>query len=78
MHGLVHALLIWAYESFPALGEVHGRKKAGDEVPLVSWGGSRKRITVEEVIEAERKAHGKVCQLITLAELIISGLVELY
>ena len=44
LHGYVHALLIWIYESVPGLGEIYGHRIEEAEVPLLSWHGSHQRI----------------------------------
>ncbi|KAG2322283.1 hypothetical protein Bca52824_015496 [Brassica carinata] len=45
LHGCVHALLIWLYESIPGIGHEYGNHIEGNQVPLLSWSGSRCRDT---------------------------------
>lgn len=44
LRGCVHALLIWLYESIPGIGHEYGNHIEGNQVPLLSWSGSRGRI----------------------------------
>ncbi|CAA7017738.1 unnamed protein product [Microthlaspi erraticum] len=69
LSGCVHVLLIWAYEAIAGIGELHGNKRAGDEVPLLSWGGSRPRIEWSDFFRKEKKSHAnkiRVRNFITL------------
>ncbi|PIK33549.1 hypothetical protein BSL78_29637 [Apostichopus japonicus] len=60
VHGCVHVLLIWIYESVAAFGERFGNKIEGAEVPLLAWGGSRPRTIFEVVIQKEVETYGEV------------------
>ncbi|CAG7897222.1 unnamed protein product, partial [Brassica rapa] len=50
LHGCVHVLLIWVYESVPGLGEIYGNRIDGADVPLLSWKGSRTRINFSDFL----------------------------
>lgn len=55
VHGCVHVLLIWAYESVLILGESFGRRIVGIEVPLLRWGSGRRRYVLENILEKDKK-----------------------
>ncbi|ESQ38717.1 hypothetical protein EUTSA_v10029525mg [Eutrema salsugineum] len=57
MHGCVHVLLIWAYETIEGLGERYGNERISHEVPLLCWGGSRARFKFEDFILEDKKAN---------------------
>ncbi|KAG2306001.1 hypothetical protein Bca52824_025749 [Brassica carinata] len=59
LHGCVHALLIWIYESVHGLGELYGNRIEGVDVPLLSWGGSRARINFSDFC-AQEKVSGDI------------------
>ncbi|KAL0711220.1 hypothetical protein Bca4012_018198 [Brassica carinata] len=60
LHGCVHALLIWLYESIPGIGHEYGNHIEGNQVPLLSWSGSRCRIQWDLFYKKEKKIYGKV------------------
>ncbi|CAG7880817.1 unnamed protein product [Brassica rapa] len=60
LHGCVHALLIWIYESVPGLGEIYGHRIEEAEVPLLSWHGSRQRINFPNFCAQEKKKYQKI------------------
>ncbi|XP_048619317.1 uncharacterized protein LOC125590176 isoform X2 [Brassica napus] len=60
LRGCVHALLIWLYESIPGIGHEYGNHIEGNQVPLLSWSGSRCRIQWGQFYEKEKKVHQKV------------------
>ncbi|XP_010507554.1 PREDICTED: uncharacterized protein LOC104784194 isoform X1 [Camelina sativa] len=61
IHGCVHALLIWLYESVTGIGESYGvRRIETTGVPLLDWRSSRKRINFTNFIQNEKKLHGQV------------------
>jgi len=60
LHGCVHVLLIWIFESVPGLGEKFGNRIEGADVPLLSWLGSRPRINFSDFCAQEKRNHGKV------------------
>ncbi|XP_056841732.1 uncharacterized protein LOC108834234 [Raphanus sativus] len=60
LHGCVHALLIWIYESVPGLGELYGNRIEQAEVPLLSWHGSRQRINFPNFCAQEKKKYQKI------------------
>ncbi|KAJ0264632.1 hypothetical protein HA466_0029540 [Hirschfeldia incana] len=57
MEGFVYVLLIWGYEAVIGLGEQYGNKIVGEEVPLLSWAGSRKRFVFDDFIRQEKISH---------------------
>lgn len=59
LRGCVHALLIWVYESIPGIGHEYGNHIQGNQVPLLSWLGSRCRIQWGQFYEKEKKVHQK-------------------
>ena len=60
IEGFIFILQIWAYESVTGLGELYVNKIVGENVPLLSWSGSR-RFKFEDFIREEKKHHeGKV------------------
>nr|VDD32422.1 unnamed protein product [Brassica oleracea] len=59
LHGCVHVLLIWIFESVPGLGEKFGNRIEGADVPLLSWLGSRPRINFSDFCAQEKRNHGK-------------------
>lgn len=59
LHGCVHALQIWIYESVEGLGEIYGHRIEEAEVPLLSWHGSRKRINFPNFCAQEKKKYQK-------------------
>jgi len=56
--GLVFVLQAWAYESIITIAERFGNAVNADEIPLLRWGGSRTRSTIESVIAEDIKANG--------------------
>jgi len=56
--GLVFVLQAWAYESIITIAERFGNAVNADEIPLLRWGGSRTRATIESVIAEDIKANG--------------------
>lgn len=60
LRGCVHALLIWLYESIPGIGHEYGNHIEGNQVPLLSWYGSRGRINWDEFYKKEKSLHLKV------------------
>ncbi|KAL0667332.1 hypothetical protein Bca4012_030036 [Brassica carinata] len=56
IEGFIFILQIWAYESVTGLGELYGNKIVGENVPLLSWSGSR-RFKFEDFIREEKKHH---------------------
>ncbi|KAG2322281.1 hypothetical protein Bca52824_015494 [Brassica carinata] len=60
LHGCVHALLIWLYESIPGIGHEYGNHIEGNQVPLLSWSGSRCSIQWDLFYKKEKKIYGKV------------------
>ncbi|CAN6968742.1 unnamed protein product [Brassica oleracea var. botrytis] len=60
LHGCVHVLLIWIFESVPGLGEKFGNRIEGASVPLLSWLGSRPRINFSDFCAQEKRNHGKI------------------
>ncbi|KAL0685137.1 hypothetical protein Bca4012_051985 [Brassica carinata] len=60
LHGCVHVLLIWIFESVPGLGEKFGNRIEGADVPLLSWLGSRPRINFSDFCAQEKRNHGKI------------------
>ncbi|CAF2141168.1 unnamed protein product, partial [Brassica napus] len=60
LHGCVHVLLIWVYESVPGLGEIYGNRIDGADVPLLSWKGSRTRINFSDFCAQEKRKYPKV------------------
>ncbi|CAL9222948.1 unnamed protein product, partial [Arabidopsis halleri] len=60
VHGCVHALLIWAFESVSALGQKYGNHIEGDNVPLLSWKGGRPRCCIGDFLATEKKLHKKL------------------
>ncbi|VVB01960.1 unnamed protein product [Arabis nemorensis] len=73
LHGCVHAMLVWAYESVTILGEKF-RKRREAPIPLLHWASSRARYNLETVLLEEKKSHGKV----RVRHLLIKPLVEIY
>ncbi|XP_010451886.2 PREDICTED: uncharacterized protein LOC104734078, partial [Camelina sativa] len=61
IHGCVHAMLIWLYESVPGIGESYGfRRTEASGVPLLDWRSSRKRINFTDFFKKEKHLHGQV------------------
>ncbi|KAG7548216.1 hypothetical protein ISN44_As12g034170, partial [Arabidopsis suecica] len=61
IHGCVHALLIWFYESVPGIGEDYGlRRPTLTGVPLLDWQSTRKGIKLKEFLLKEKTKHGQM------------------
>ncbi|XP_010412458.2 PREDICTED: uncharacterized protein LOC104698759 [Camelina sativa] len=61
IHGCVHAMLIWLYESVAGIGESYGfRRTETTGVPLLDWRSSRKRINFTNFIKKEKDLHRQV------------------
>ncbi|ESQ38739.1 hypothetical protein EUTSA_v10029261mg, partial [Eutrema salsugineum] len=61
VHGCVHALVIWGYESLPFLAEKFGdRNEAANVVPLLRYKSSRKRFNFDAYVLQEKQEHGRV------------------
>ncbi|KAF8113256.1 hypothetical protein N665_0053s0007 [Sinapis alba] len=60
LHGGVHVLLIWIYESVIGVGEIYGNRIEGADVPLLSWHGSRTRINFSDFFAQEKREHQKI------------------
>ena len=59
--GCVHVLLIWIFESVPAIAESYGFRRGFEDVPpLLNWRGSRQRFRFEDLIADEKAKHGEV------------------
>ncbi|CAF1927230.1 unnamed protein product [Brassica oleracea var. botrytis] len=56
IEGFIFILQIWAYESVTGIGELYVNKIVGENVPLLSWSGSR-RFKFEDFIREEKKHH---------------------
>lgn len=63
VHGCVHALVVWIYESVPGFGEMYGNRIEGAEVPLLSWHGSPARVNFKDFCAQEKEKHQKVNRL---------------
>ncbi|CAN6852436.1 unnamed protein product [Brassica oleracea] len=63
LHGCVHVLLIWIFESVPGLGEKFGNRIEGADVPLLSWLGSRPSINFSDFCAQEKRNHGNIDDL---------------
>ncbi|KAJ0264983.1 Ulp1 protease family [Hirschfeldia incana] len=74
LRGCVHALLIWVYESIPGIGHEYGNHIEGNQVPLLSWHGSRGRINWDQFYKKEKNLHQKV----RVRHLIVKPEVEIY
>ncbi|ESQ37592.1 hypothetical protein EUTSA_v10003035mg, partial [Eutrema salsugineum] len=67
LHGFVHAVLIWAYESVSILGEQFEKRVQNDQnpdtIPLLRWHSSRPRFNLENVMEQGKRNSddNKVC-----------------
>ncbi|KAF8077541.1 hypothetical protein N665_1029s0001 [Sinapis alba] len=59
LHGCVHVLLIWIYESVIGVGEIYGNRIEGADVPLLSWHESRTRINFSDFCAQEKREHQK-------------------
>nr|AAD23020.1 hypothetical protein [Arabidopsis thaliana] len=66
--GLVFVLQAWAYESIITIAERFGNAVNADEIPLLRWGGSRTRSTIESVIAEDIKANGGELRVRTMVE----------
>ncbi|KAL0754765.1 hypothetical protein Bca101_092433 [Brassica carinata] len=81
LHGCVHVLSIWIFESVPGLGEKFGNRIEGADVPLLSWLGSRPH-TIDVGTSTKRKkdkAHVDGCHasdMVVAHNIAILGLVE--
>ncbi|XP_020866165.1 uncharacterized protein LOC9330101 [Arabidopsis lyrata subsp. lyrata] len=61
LHGCVHALFIWVFESVPGLAELYGnRRETSPGPPLLNWIGSRPRFLFRDFITDEKIEHGEV------------------
>lgn len=61
LHGCVHVLFIWMFESVPGLGELYGFKRAPTRIPpLLNWHGCRTRFNYSDFIREEKDVHGEV------------------
>ncbi|XP_024009472.1 uncharacterized protein LOC112084553 [Eutrema salsugineum] len=60
LHGFVHAVLIWAYESVSILGEQFEKRVQNDQnpdtIPLLRWHSSRPRFNLENVMEQGKRS----------------------
>ncbi|KAL0737383.1 hypothetical protein Bca4012_013593 [Brassica carinata] len=74
LHGCVHALLIWIYESVHGLGELYGNRIEGVDVPLLSWGGSRARINFSDFCAQEKRKY----QEIRVRHMILKPVEDIY
>ncbi|CAA7058016.1 unnamed protein product [Microthlaspi erraticum] len=64
VHGCVHALLIWAYEAIPIIGEKFGKRRGNIEIPLLRWESCRNRYNLEALVQEEKKKQVRVRQLV--------------
>ncbi|EOA22639.1 hypothetical protein CARUB_v10003309mg [Capsella rubella] len=66
IHGFVHALLIWVYESVPGIGELYGERRTKTiGVHLLDWRSSRKNIVFQNFIRKEKENHGQASSILT-------------
>lgn len=68
VHGCVHALLIWAYESIPIIGEKFGKRRADIEIPLLRWESCRSRYNLESLLEEDKRKSGVNKVLVVLSQ----------
>ncbi|XP_019092270.1 PREDICTED: uncharacterized protein LOC104748460 [Camelina sativa] len=54
LHGCVHVLLIWAFESVKVLGASYGNVREGVDLPLLRWRGGRPRKDIEAFISGSK------------------------
>ncbi|CAA7032673.1 unnamed protein product [Microthlaspi erraticum] len=76
VHGCVHALLIWAYEAIPIIGEKFGKRRGNIEIPLLRWESCRNRYNLEALVEEEKKKTG--LDKVRVRQLVLKPLEEIY
>ncbi|CAA7022311.1 unnamed protein product [Microthlaspi erraticum] len=76
VHGCVHALLIWAYEAIPIIGEKFGKRRGNIEIPLLRWESCRNRYNLEALLEEEKKKTG--LDKVRVRQLVLKPLEEIY
>ncbi|CAA7030638.1 unnamed protein product [Microthlaspi erraticum] len=76
VHGCVHALLIWAYEAIPIIGEKFSKRRANIEIPLLRWESCRNRYNLEAIVEEEKKKTG--LDKVRVRQLVLKPLEEIY
>ncbi|KAG2281629.1 hypothetical protein Bca52824_052849 [Brassica carinata] len=81
LHGCVHVLLIWIFESVPGLGEKFGNRIEGADVPLLSWLGSRPSINFSDFCAQEKRNHGNKklnFNLIRVRHMVVKAIEDRY
>ncbi|KAL9293334.1 hypothetical protein AtEden1_Chr3g0191891 [Arabidopsis thaliana] len=65
---LVFVLQAWAYDSIITIAEHFGNFVKADEIPLLRWGGSHTRATIESAIAEDIKANDGELRVRTMVE----------